>query len=50
MCRDSLIFIKNVTNRKYGYITIFLDNDDLTRYRTDMINEKGVYDTVISFT
>ena len=43
------IYNKYVINKKYGYITIFLDNDDLTRYRTDIVNETGVYDTIISF-
>ena len=43
------IYNKYVTNKKYGYIAIFLDCDDLTRYRTDLVNEKGSYDTVIKF-
>ena len=43
------IYNKYVTNKKYGYISIFLDCDDLTRYRTDLVNEKGPYDTVIKF-
>ena len=43
------IYNKYVTNKKYGYIGIFLDCDDLTRYRTDLVDEKGTYDTVIKF-
>ena len=43
------IYNKYVTNVSYGYIAIFLDCDDLTRYRTHLVNEKGLYDTVIKF-
>ena len=43
------IYNKYVLNRKYGYIAIFLDCDDLTRYRTELVNERGLYDTVIKF-
>ena len=43
------IYNKYVINKKYGYIAIFLDCDDLTRYRTDLVNEKGLYDTIIKF-
>ena len=43
------IYNKYVINTPYGYIAIFLDCDDLTRYRTHLVNEKGLYDTVIKF-
>ena len=43
------IYNKYVRDIPYGYIAIFLDCDDLTRYRTHLVNEKGLYDTVIKF-
>ena len=35
------IYNKYFTNKKYDYIAIFLDCNDLTCYRSDLANEKG---------
>ena len=43
------IYTKYVINRKYGYISIFLDCEDEIRYRSDLVDERGAYDTIIKF-
>ena len=43
------IYTKYVLNKKYGYISIFLDCEDDIRYRSDLVNETGPYDTIIKF-
>ena len=43
------IYDKYVKKKPFGYVSIFLDDPDETRYRTHLVGEKGAYDTVIKF-
>ena len=43
------IYGEYVKKKPFGYITIFLDDPDETRYRTHLVGEEGKHDTVVKF-
>ena len=43
----SHLYNKHVLNKRYGYLSIFMDSPPDVRYRKDLVNESGIYDTVL---